>query len=98
MRWKEWAYPSLKFMKFDKKETIEENIERLGGWKEKGLRSKFDTAMLNKDYRSVRELSPRVPKYYRDKFKSDIREAKMAEKRYLKEERKEAKLYDKEKF
>ena len=53
------------------KDTIEQIIEKSGGWKP-GTRVKFDTALINKDVKTIKALLPEVPKEYVKRFSKEI--------------------------
>lgn len=44
------------------------DFEKAAGWQEKGMKEKFDMALLNKDKKTVGKLLPDIPQYYKEKM------------------------------
>ena len=47
-----------------KGKTVEQLAEKSGGWANAGDRAKFDTAMINMDVKTIKDMLPRVPESY----------------------------------
>jgi hypothetical protein len=63
--------PSSQESKVPAKGTIEQITEQKGGWNP-GDRVRFDTAMLEKDAQTVKQMLPVVPKEYQQRFSKEI--------------------------
>jgi hypothetical protein len=56
-----------------KEPSVETLIEMEGGW-QKGLRAKFDRALLTNDIKEIKRLLPDVPTEYKARFASELTE------------------------
>lgn len=56
-----------------KDETIEQIIERKGGWKP-GMRTKFDKALMENDKEGVKSMLGKIPAEYEKRFENRIKE------------------------